>query len=65
MRTSKGEKFSRTECRMELGLGWVAALSCVGWGEKGSGTVGRRVGWGERGSGTERSCVGWGEGQWH
>jgi hypothetical protein len=38
MRTSKGEKFSGTECRMEMGLGWVVVLSCVGWGERGSGT---------------------------
>jgi len=61
MRTSKREKLSRTECRMEMGLGWVAVLSCVGWGERDSGTERSCVGWGERGSGTERCCVGWGE----
>ena len=41
MRTSKGEKFSRTECRiclkgMEMGLDWVAVLSCISWGERGA-----------------------------
>jgi hypothetical protein len=43
MRTSKGEKFSRTECRMclkgmEMGLDWVAVLRCISWGERDSGT---------------------------
>jgi len=43
MGTSKGEKFSRTECRiclkgMEMGLDWVAMLTCISWGERSSGT---------------------------
>jgi hypothetical protein len=43
MRTSKGEKFSRIECRicrkgMEMGLDRVGVLSCISWGERDSGT---------------------------
>lgn len=43
MRTSQGEKFSRTEYQiclkgMEMGVDWVALLSCISWGERGSGT---------------------------
>lgn len=39
MRTSKGEKFGRTKYRIflkgiEMGLDWVAVLSCISWGQR-------------------------------
>ena len=65
MRTSKGEKFSGTECRMEMGLGWEVVLSCVGWGERGSGTE-RIVSVGEREAVALSGLCRLGrEGQWH